>query len=79
MSKFSFVKIIVTAGVIITSYATVYADDDSILSPRIGRPYQGGIVACLNGPLNDFVVTSTDVTRRSPWGKYNVLTDASSI
>lgn len=57
----------------------LYAENESTLSPRVGIVYQGGIVACLNGEYNDFIVTKSDLSSRSPWGKYNVLTEASSV
>lgn len=79
MSKLYWIKKSLPGCFILISYINAYANEETINSSKIGQLYQGGVIACLNGALNDFIVTTTDIARRSPWGKYNVLTDASSV
>ena len=54
------------------------ANPPSTQSLDIGSPLQGGLVGCLNGGLNNFIVIKYDINQAWPWGNYNSVTQANS-
>lgn len=50
----------------------------SVITLKIGDSYDGGVVACLNGGLDDFIVATTDNSSNLQWGGRGTLTNAQS-
>lgn len=70
---------LIALGVVFSLYSyALFAHKQPLASLKVGAFAQGGVIGCLDGGLNNFIVTQEDLRQSSVWGGYGDVTQASS-